>query len=426
MILDDIAQVVYAPAKAFKRMIENPKYLGALIILLLFIGLQFGFEYVQFAKTQVENTSPSIGQLAQYTNATLWTNTTGTSLSNNYSDYFNYTVYAGAAVGYYNLFANYTNAKGPSSLEIDAADASSASATLQDLFNVNCAAHGFQNLSITLKLVSPQAVAQSAALTLYSLNDSNYYIYPLTSDLSSSSAINEWQNLTIPLGPSSQGWTTSGTPNWGNITAMKLDFNYPSNSNITVRVGALFFRGQYQSPLEFEGASASVSFLEAFTLQFVFTWLLLSGLIYLLFKGFKANITWKPLFVAVAFALFVMVIRALISFLASLTLGTLYFPYDASIGSAPTILGVISYPSPAVSLLSTQSQAAANAVLSATAGLSDLSLALFLIAYVWLGYLCTIIIGNLNPAFSLTKRISIAGISIAITVFLLLLFSIPI
>ncbi len=424
MILDDIAQVAYAPVKAFKKILENPKYLGAFIVLILFIGLQFGYEYVQFSKTHVENTTPGIGTLAQYTNATLWTNSTGTSLSNNYSDYFNYTVYAGTAIGYYNLFTNYTNTKGPSSLEIDASDTNSASATLQDLFNVNCAANGFQNLSITLKLVSPQTVPQSAALTLYSLNDSNYYTYQLTSDLSSASAINVWQNLTIPL--ASQGWTTSGTPNWGNITAIKLDFNYPQNSNVTIRVGAMFFRGQYQSPLSFEGFAASASFLEAFALQFVFTWLLVSGLIYLFFKGFKAAITWKPLFVGVAFALFVMVIRALISFLAVFTLSTLYFPFDASIGSSPTVLGVISYPSPAVGLLMPQSQAAANAILSATAGLSDLSLILFIIAYVWLGYLGTIIIGQLNPTFSMGRRISIAGVSIAVTVFLLLLFSIPI
>jgi hypothetical protein len=421
-----MAQVLYTPVKAFKKIIENPKYLGVLLVFVLFLGLQFGFEYVQFAKTQVENTTPSIGELAQYTNATLWTNSTGVSLSNNYADYFNYTVYAGSSIGYYNLFTNYTNTKGPSSLEIDAPNANSASATLQDLFNVNCAPNGFENLSMTLKLVSPQTVPQSATLTLYSLNDSNYYNYQLTSSLSTTSLINVWQNLTIPLGPASQGWTTNGAPNWGNITAIKLDFTYPADSNITIRIGGLFFRGQYESPLSFEGAVASASFLEAYSLQFIFTWLLLTGLIYLLFKAFKAPLTWKPLFVAVAFAMFVMVVRALVGFLATFTLNNLYFPYDASIGSAPTILGAISYPSQMVGLLSAQSQAAVNAVLSATSGFSTLVLALFVISYVWLGYLCTVIIGHINPAFSMTKRIGIAGVSVGLTIFLLLLFSIPI
>ena len=425
MILDDLAQVIYAPVTAFKRIIENPKYLGAFIVLILFIGLMFGFEYVQFAKTRLENTSPSIGTLAQYTNATLWTNSTSTSLTNNYSDYINYTVYV-TPNAYYNLFTNYTNTPGPSSLEIDAPDATNESATLENLFNVNCAADGFLNLSMTIKLVSPQTVPQSAALTLYSLNDSNYYTYQLTNALSSTSEIGVWQNLTIPLGPQSQGWSVSGTPNWGNITAIKLDFTYPSPSNITIRIGALFFRGQYESPLTTEGLTASASFVEAFSLQFIFTWLLLTGLIYLLFKGLKASITWKPLFVSVAFAMLVMVIRALIGFLASFTLGTIYFPYDVFIGSAPTILGVLSYPSQAVGLLSSQSQTAVNAVFSATAFISNLTLALFAIAYVWLGFLCTIIIGQINPAFSMTKKIGIAGISVGVTIFLLLIFSIPI
>jgi len=50
LILEDIAKIVYAPVKAFKQIVENPKYLGALIILLLFIGLQVGYEYAQFSK----------------------------------------------------------------------------------------------------------------------------------------------------------------------------------------------------------------------------------------------------------------------------------------------------------------------------------------------------------------------------------------
>ena len=70
MILEDIAQVVYAPVKAFKKIIENPKYMGALIVLLLFIGLQVGYEYAQFSHTYTENTSPTVDQLSSYTNAT--------------------------------------------------------------------------------------------------------------------------------------------------------------------------------------------------------------------------------------------------------------------------------------------------------------------------------------------------------------------
>ncbi len=52
-------QVIYAPAKAFKKIIENPKYLGALLVLILFVGLAMGFEFVQFSKIYTENTDAS-------------------------------------------------------------------------------------------------------------------------------------------------------------------------------------------------------------------------------------------------------------------------------------------------------------------------------------------------------------------------------
>jgi hypothetical protein len=73
----------------FKKIIENPKYLGAIIILLLFIGVQIGYEYVQFSKTYTENTSPTIDQLPTFINATSWSSTSNVALTNNFDDPFN-------------------------------------------------------------------------------------------------------------------------------------------------------------------------------------------------------------------------------------------------------------------------------------------------------------------------------------------------
>ena len=433
MVLEEIAEVIYAPAKALKKVIENPKYLAAIVVLILFIGLQFGYEYVQLSKTYVENTSPLIGELPMFTNATLWNNGTAVVLNNNYGDYFNYTVYAGT-YGFYDLFTNYTNVPGPSSLEINATNSVNASAVLGspvlgdpgNVVNVSCGADGFQNISAALKLVSPDSVPQNASLTLYSFGYSDSYTHDLTSYLSNSSLIGEWENLTIPVGPSASGWTSSGSPTWDNITSLSLEFNYPSASNISVRVGALFFRGQYESPVQSAGLNIVISTLEEFSLQFVLTWLLVTGIIYLFFKGFKATILWKPLFVAVGLALTVMVIRALINFVAAFTLPTTYYPFDVAFGTGSNVLGAISYPSQYIGLLNMQSQSAANAIISATSGFGDLVLALFVVSYVWLGYLCYLIVSQLNPAFSMTKRISIAGVSVGITIFLLLFFTIPI
>jgi hypothetical protein len=421
LILDDIAKVVYAPQKVFKQIIENPKYLGALIILVLFIGLQVGYEYAQFSNTYTENTSPTIDQLSAYTNATSWRAGTGITLTNNYADFFNYSVYVAAlgttpvdSQGYYSLFGN-------SSLEIDATNTNSVSAALGDAFNVSCGAGGFENFSMTVKMAQPQGVLQNAALTLYSVNDSNYYTYDLTPYLSTATAIGQWNNLTVPVGSSAKGWSVGGAPSWGNVTALKLDFNYPSNSNVTIRIGALFFHGQYQTPIQYNNTGLLLQFLQVFSLQFIFTWFLLTGVFYLFFKGLKANITWKPLFIALAFAMFVMVIRAAINLVAALATPVAYYPFDLSLGVRFDAYGTVFYPPEAVGVLSAQSQAAFSNIDALTSTLRFVTSAMFVVSYVWLGALCTIIVGSLKPEFTMIKRIGISAVSIAVTILLLIL-----
>jgi len=422
LIIDDIPQVIYAPVKAFKKIIEDPKYLGAIIILLLFIAVQVGYEYTQFSKTYTENTLPTVDKLSDYTNATLWTNSSGIALSNNFNDFYNYSVYV-AALGttsanpqsLYSLFGN-------SSLEIDAVNTNSLSAALNNTFDVDCGASGFQNLSLTIKMVQPQTAPQSAALTLDSFNDSNSYTYDLTSSLSNTTAIGLWNNLTIPLGPVALGWTSIGAPSWSNVTALKLDFTYPNSSNITIRIGALFFRGQYQTPIQYNNTGILLQFLQVFSLQFILGWLLLAGLIYLMFKALKTtNVTWKPLFVALGYALFVMVMRALVSLFAALTLPSLDSPYDLSLGVRFDTYGALYYPSGVASALSAQSQAVYNSINVATEGFRFVTSAIFVVSYVWLGALTVIIIGTIKPEFSMVKRIAISVVGVGVTILLLLL-----
>lgn len=213
MILDDLLKVIYAPVAAFKKIIENPKYLGAIIVLILFIGLQIGYEYVQFSKTYTENTSPTIDQLPTFINATLWNSSSNVALSNNFADPYNYSLYVAALgttptdqSGYYRVFGN-------SSLEIDGT--SPASASLSNQFDVDCSApSGFGNLSMTLKQVAPSTAPISANLTLYSLNSTSSYQYDLTSNLSNMTANGIWNNYTIGVGPNAPGWTATGTPSW--------------------------------------------------------------------------------------------------------------------------------------------------------------------------------------------------------------------
>ena len=377
--------------KAFKKIVENPKYLGAILVLVLFIGLIVGFELVQFNKIYIENTSPEVGQFQTYLNSTVWNASSGATLKDNFADPFNYSIYVAALGTNYSMFGN-------SSLEIDASNANSITANLTSVFKVDCGPSGFQNLSITMKQTAPSVAPNSATLTLYSLSDSDSYSYNLESSLSGA-ATNTWNNLTLPLGPDASGWSATGSPSWGNITALKLNLNYPTNSNITVQIGALFFRGQYQTPIQTGFAGLLEQFLPSWGFWFILFWLVFTAIIFLFFYAMKTTRVWKPIFVATGFALVVMVIRAAVNLIAAASLPVLYYPYDVSLGVHFNFFGATLYSGTASSL-TTLSQAVVSHINSATAGFQDILTVMFAISYVWLGALGTIIVGSLHPEFS--------------------------
>jgi len=416
LIVDDILKVLYAPKKAFQNVLANPKYLGAIIILLLFIGVQLGYEYSQVSHVYLEQTSPTVNQMSTYLNATLWASTPNVVLSNNYNDAFNYSIYQAGAGYYPYLFGN-------SSLQLEAA-ASNVTAAIGGAFNLDCSEKGFQNLSMVVKQSSPQTPPQSVTLTLYSVNDADYYAKDITNLFSNASTIGEWNNLTIPIGKNAAGWTEGGTPSWSNITALQIDFSYPSSSNVTINIGALFFGGQYQTLTQMNSVGFLVTFLQMFSLQFIFTWFLLTGLVYLFFKGLKASVVWKPLFIAVAFAMFVFVIRSVVYLLATLTLPAAYYSFDLLPGLSLNVDGTIFYPQQMSGTLFAQSQANVTNLAAMNSTFTSITLTMFVVSYVWLGALMTIIIGSLKPEFSLLKRVAIAGGSIGVTLLVLLLLAV--
>jgi hypothetical protein len=426
--LQDILQVIIAPHKAFKQIITNPKYLGALITLLLFMGVQIGYEYVQFSRTYTEQTFPVIffngpeliNEFPTFTNASAWTGGSNVNLTNS-NDYFNYSVYmAGSGIpptssaGYYSIFGN-------TSLQMDASNTNNVQAALSNTSNVDCSATGFQNISMTIKQVSPQTAPQSATLTLYSLAETNSYTYDLTSRLSSSSTLDQWNNLTIPIGPNAQGWSTSGNPIWSNITSLVLNFSYPSDSNVTIRLGSLFFRGEYLTPVQYGSLGLVIQFLQVFSLQFAFTWFVLTALIYAFCRVLKNAALWKPIFVAIGLAMVVMVIRAMVNLAAAATLQTAYYPFDISLGVRFDQFATLYFPPEAVSSLSVASQNAFVIIDTATSAFRGIVTVIAFISYIWLGALVVYVLGALKPEFSLGKRIALAVAGIGVTIFVVLL-----
>ncbi len=424
MFLNDIVEVLYAPRKAFKRIVANPKYQGIIVILLLFLGLQLGYEYSQFSKVHIETTSPVAGLIQEFNNATSvvspgstilnWQGGSNVVLINSFDDYFNNTVYIANYGQGYPLFGNF-------SMQVEANSTNSLLLALTNTSNVDCTGDGFQDLFMAIKLVSPTSTPSNAILTLYSLSDDSYYTYDLTSTLSDANAVNQWGNLTVPLGPTASGWTATGNPTWQNITSLTLQFNYANSEDITIRVGALFFRGQYVQPLTENALNFIYTFLLQFTLQFLATWLVLSVMMYVLFKALKAQVLWKPIFVAAGFALMVLIIRAVVNLAATATLPDLFFPYDAALGVVYDPFGSLYYPTQFALPVATSATAMSN-ITAAMAAFKTVITAMFVVSYVWMGALIGIVVKEMKPEFTTTKCLMVAALSVAVTVLVLWLF----
>ena len=420
MILNDLAEILYAPTKAFKKIVENPKYLGAIIILILFIGFQVGYQYMQFSKTYTEQTYPTIDQLHLFNNATTWEASPNIDLSNNFEDFYNYSIYV-AGFGLSPIEPNaYYKAFGNNSLQIQANNTNFINTAIGNAFNIDCTENGFQNLTLIIKQIDTPIDPENVSLTLYSLSENNYYQYDIVPQFSNLNN-NEWINITLPLGPRNEdSWTINGTPQWNNITSLQLDLTYPSSSNITIRIGALYFHGQYLTPIQYNSTGVLLQFLQLFSLQFLFAWFILTGIIYLICRLLKNPLTWNPFFLALGFTLVILVIRAVVNFAATLTLPTIYYPFDLSLGVRFDPYVTLYYPVEAINALPIQAQANVATISAATNIFRTIVAAIAVIAYAWIGALSATALKTLKPDFSTAKCIAISAISLAITILLLL------
>jgi len=312
LVAQELLEVFYAPQRAFKKIVQNPKFLGPLLILVIFVVVQVGSAYVVASKSYLEQTMPTGDQGDTWTeNAALWQASSGVTVMDNHVDYIN------SNVLYYNT----------TSIEFTADNASSVQMFLNDLGgSVNCGADGFKNLSLRVKIVSPDTIPRNVTLYLYSLSPAINFAYDLTGAFSNSSA-NVWNNITVPVG--SGNWRSSGSAaTWDNITGLKMDFAWTSSSKVDLRVDGLFFRGIYKGSLDVYGSSVLISSALNSVTPFLFQWLLLTALIYLLIKGLKGNVVWKPVMVAVGFALVTLVVQSLIMLAAYTTLSNVNYPLE--------------------------------------------------------------------------------------------------
>ncbi len=317
MVAKDILQVLYAPHKIFKKIVQNPSYLGPFLLLVVYVLAQVGGAYVVASHSYLETTAPSTLPFSEQAdlwteNAAFWRANDNTTISNNTADYINST-YA------------------ISSVEFTASDINNIWMELTFDEPANCGTGGFQNFSFRVKQLSPDAEPENVSLYLYSLGSSNFY-YDLTSEFSNSD-VNIWNNVTVTIGDNSKDWVANGaSATWENITGLKLDFTWTSSLNIDLRIDGLFLKGKYEAILDLDSISyLGNAALNAFA-PFLFEWLLLTGLMYVMIKGLKGNVVWRPLMVAVGFSLIVIVIQSFLVVAIYTTLPDLYYPLEALIG----------------------------------------------------------------------------------------------
>jgi hypothetical protein len=227
-------------------------------------------------------------------NAALWHGNSGVTVTNNHDDYIN------SSNQYYNN----------TSIEFKADNASSIQLFLSDLgSSVDCTTNGFRNLSIRVKIVTPDTKPENVTLYLISLSPANFFAYDLTGTFSNSS-VNVWNNITVPV--NTADWRSGGSGSWENITGLRMDFAWPSASNIDLRIDGLFFRGVFKAVLDIDATSVLINAALNSATPYLFEWLLFTALLYLLIKGLRGNVVWKPVMVAVGVAFVTLVVQSII------------------------------------------------------------------------------------------------------------------
>jgi hypothetical protein len=316
-VLGDILRVLYAPQKVFKKIIKNPSYLGPVILLIIFVLAQVGSSYIVASRSYIEQTNP-LGDFGDSwtANALNWDATPGVIITNNTVDFINSTLYYGTT-----------------SIEFVASDLQAIKMELPDFGeSVNCGPDGFNNVSLRVKIISPNSNPESAYLVLSSLDESSF-VYEITDELKNN--VDVWTNLTLPVGFGD--WTSTWNDAvWENITGLALEVSWSANSTVNILLDGLFFRGDFRGPLELYGASYFASTAINAVAPFLFEWLLLSGFMYLLIKKIfnsQSEVVWRTLMIVVGYALITIVIQAILLTFVYTSMPDIYYPLEVLAGT---------------------------------------------------------------------------------------------
>jgi hypothetical protein len=306
-VIGQTLKVLYAPHKAFKEIIGNPKYLAAILIMILFSAAYAGFLYTKFSRVNIEQTIPAFSQKDEWTeNSTGWISSATIAESN---DVVNGSYY------------------GNSSLEFSVQNDVEAWMQRNLSEPVNCeGSEGYKNVSFRMKQLYSNAVSLSnASLYLFS-SPSDYFYYNLTNRLISVNNAT-WYNFTLGTGEGSEPTASSLNASWNHITGLRFELMWSQNTNVSILLDGLVFRGFYKAYLQ-PISDYIPAFLSMAIARFVITWVSLGGLLYVMIRGLGAKPVWKIMLIVAGFCLIPMFLHALVEIVAYSTVSNLYFPVE--------------------------------------------------------------------------------------------------
>ncbi len=306
-MLKEIVKVIYAPHKAFKEITQNPKYLGPILIMILFIAANFALSYTLLSKTYIDKTEPE----EPSKNFDLWTEeksywSSTAKIEVNTDDFINGSYY------------------GNKSIEFQLTSSSQIFMELNITEGLSCLGpEGYKNLTFRVKIVEPADIPSNASL--YLISDGQGSFYKNISNVVN--VTNAWNNVTLSLG---NGWEQLGSPNWNNITCLRLEFTWPNNYNIKLLIDGLFFHGLYKSQME-TSSNLLIDLVNPYSpinafIQFTIQWVFLGGLLYLIPKVFGAKTVWRPLLIAAGFILMIYFVRTVVFAIVYAVAPDVYLP----------------------------------------------------------------------------------------------------
>lgn len=310
MFLHGIFHVLFKPFDAFREIAERPTYHGPGLIILAIIAVSTANVYVNALKVYVEVPTPENDEWTESTANLSWRWTSNGVLLTDLD----------SVRGNYSIQSSYTNA-------------TRTLVSLSGIGPLSCSKGGYDRLSFRIKWVHKDGrpPTSNATVHLVSGDENVYFLSSISANISRNS--NEWANITMSIGPESEGWTPIGSPQWASITGVqfRLDWAPTDAGELKVKIDDLFFGGEYGLLVEGEAFSLLLfAYLTNTLLNLLISWFTLAIILFAFLRitGFKSA-TWKPLFITAGYTLSVLIVQYALNALLVGTLPALYFPFEA-------------------------------------------------------------------------------------------------